>query len=452
MKPVASPWMPSTPATPATSACRSAARRSARCCSANRMRYYPDAPKWLNRDRFVLSRRPRFDVPLRLAAPLRLRRFPRRGEEFPRAALDHAGPPGVPSKPPASKPPPARSARAWAMPSATRFPARCAAARYNTAEHTIFDHHVFCLAGDGCLQEGVAKEAIAFAGHNGLDNLILIYDSNDVTLDAMAELTQSEDAERYFTSLGWDAVTIDGHDLDRDQRRDRKRQDQQTTASPKVIIAKTLIGKGHPRSRRHREGPRRRRREVRRRRARRRSACPRTSISTLATETRRVFRRLKQSARRSTVRRLAEDLRRLGRGQSGAQAAELDRRRRACPVPLDLLEDHPGVPRGRQGRHPQQPAATIINAVAKAIPQLITGSADLFGSTKNYIKDGGDFSARQSASAATSGSASASTPWARSATASPTTASSARSGATFLVFADYCAAPHPSRRAVAACR
>jgi transketolase len=52
--------------------------------------------------------------------------------------------------------------------------AKMAAARFNTPEHTIFDQHVICLAGDGCLQEGVVAEACAFAGHFGLDNLILI--------------------------------------------------------------------------------------------------------------------------------------------------------------------------------------------------------------------------------------------------------------------------------------
>ncbi len=69
-----------------------------------------------------------------------------------------------------------------------------AEARFNTPEHTVFDYHVVCLAGDGCMQEGVAMEAVAFAGHQKLDNLILIYDSNDVTLDAMAD----EDAEREY--------------------------------------------------------------------------------------------------------------------------------------------------------------------------------------------------------------------------------------------------------------
>ena len=91
---------------------------------------------------------------------------------------------------------------------------RMAAARFNTPEHTIFDYHVVCLAGDGCMQEGVAMEACAFAGHQKLDNLILIYDSNDVTLDAMADKTQSENIALRFKAMNWEVQTLtDGHDL-----------------------------------------------------------------------------------------------------------------------------------------------------------------------------------------------------------------------------------------------
>jgi TPP-dependent pyruvate/acetoin dehydrogenase alpha subunit len=65
--------------------------------------------------------------------------------------------------------------------------AEMAPARLSTAEHTLFDHRVVCLCGDGCLQEGVALESVAFAGHQKLERLILIYDSNNVTLDAMGK-------------------------------------------------------------------------------------------------------------------------------------------------------------------------------------------------------------------------------------------------------------------------
>src|SRR5271156_2762507 len=92
--------------------------------------------------------------------------------------------------------------------------AKMAEARFNTAEDVIFDHHIVCLAGDGCMQEGVAMEAVAFAGHQRLDNLILIYDSNAVTLDAMAKETQSEDPAKRFEAIGFDVQTVEGHDMD----------------------------------------------------------------------------------------------------------------------------------------------------------------------------------------------------------------------------------------------
>ena len=85
---------------------------------------------------------------------------------------------------------------------------KMAEARFNTPEHPIFDYHVVCLAGDGCMQEGVGMESVAFAGHQGLDNLILIYDSNDVTLDAMAAKTQSENTALRFKAIGWDVQTL----------------------------------------------------------------------------------------------------------------------------------------------------------------------------------------------------------------------------------------------------
>jgi transketolase len=123
--------------------------------------------------------------------------------------------------------------------------AKMAAARYNTKDHAIFDHHIVCIAGDGCMQEGVAMEAVSFAGHHQLDNLILIYDSNAVTLDAMAKETQSEDAGKRFEAIGFEVQHVDGHDMDKFLA-SYERAKTATSGKPQLIIAKTLIGKGIP--------------------------------------------------------------------------------------------------------------------------------------------------------------------------------------------------------------
>ncbi len=123
--------------------------------------------------------------------------------------------------------------------------AKMAEARFNTPEHEIFDHHVVVLAGDGCMQEGVAMEALEFCGHQKLDNLILIYDSNAVTLDAMAKVSQSENTGERLDAMGFDVMTIDGNDMDAFlDAYDRARE--AGSGKPQAIIAKTLIGKGIP--------------------------------------------------------------------------------------------------------------------------------------------------------------------------------------------------------------
>src|SRR3984885_12837704 len=123
--------------------------------------------------------------------------------------------------------------------------AKMAEARFNTKEHSIFDHKVVCLAGDGCMQEGVAMEAVEFAGHQQLDNLILIYDSNAVTLDAMAKETQSEDTAKRFEAIGFDVETVDGHEMDAFFAA-FERAKRAGSGKPQLIIAKTLIGRGIP--------------------------------------------------------------------------------------------------------------------------------------------------------------------------------------------------------------
>jgi transketolase len=204
----------------------------------------PADPKWLNRDRFILSAG---HGSMFLYSWLHLSGYAISIDDVSKFRALHSLTPGHPESFETVGVEATTGPLGQGIGNAVGFAisGKMAAAKYNTAEHKIIDNHIIVLAGDGCLQEGVAREAVAFAGHNRLDNLILIYDSNDVTLDAMAKITQDEDTQSVYTALGWDAVTIEGNDLDAilSAIETAKKNDNN---KPKIIIARTLIGKGIP--------------------------------------------------------------------------------------------------------------------------------------------------------------------------------------------------------------
>jgi transketolase len=264
---------------------------------------------------------------------------------------------------------------------------KMAAAKYNTTAHTIIDHHVIALAGDGCLQEGVAREAVAFAAHNGLDNLILIFDSNDVTLDAMAKLTQSEDTQAVYTALGWDAVTIDGHDLNAIAAAVETAK-KNNNGKPKIIIAKTLIAKGIPEvagtAKGHGEGGAKFVDA-----AKKALGIPEGTHFHVSEDVRAYFADLK--TKRAAAHAEWQKTFDAWAAANPALAAELSAARANSLKAEDLLKLVPEYP--AEGKSATRNCGgEILNHIAKAVPQIVTGSADLFGSTKNYIKDGGDYS------------------------------------------------------------
>ncbi len=86
--------------------------------------------------------------------------------------------------------------------------------KFNTKDHKIFDNMIYTLAGDGCLMEGVSQEACSLAGHLGLDNLVLIFDSNHITLDGPLEQSGSEDTAGRFRAYGFAVHECNGNDLE----------------------------------------------------------------------------------------------------------------------------------------------------------------------------------------------------------------------------------------------
>jgi len=264
--------------------------------------------------------------------------------------------------------------------------AKMAAAHFNTAEHRIFDQHVICLAGDGCLQEGVASEASAFAGHFGLDNLILIYDSNAVTLDAMAKETQSEDTAMRFRAYGYDVQEINGQDMQQflDALNTAKERDN---GKPQMIIAHTLVGKGIPEvagtAKAHGEAG------AKFAEAARKGLGLPDEHYFVSDDVKEYFAAHKKNLLAQYDR--WKETYNAWRKANPEKAKDLDDAI-ARKVPDDLLSRIPSFPNDSKIAT-RKAGSEALQPLAKALPYLISGSADLHGSTLNYIKDGGDFTA-----------------------------------------------------------
>ena len=114
-------------------------------------------------------------------------------------------------------------------------------AQVNSETAELIDHNVYCLCGDGDLEEGISYEACSIAGHNKLDNLILIYDSNRITIEGSTDLSISEDIRGRFLSQGWDVLECDGHNFD---EIDASITTAKSNTKPTIIIANTIIAKG----------------------------------------------------------------------------------------------------------------------------------------------------------------------------------------------------------------
>jgi transketolase len=353
----------------------------------------PANPGWLNRDRFVLSAG---HGSMFLYAWLHLsgyrdmtldeiKRFRQLGSKTPgHPELTHA-PSGVETT---TGPLGQGIGNAVGM----AVGAKMAEARFNTAEHVIFDHHIVCLAGDGCMQEGVAMEALSFAGHQKLDNLILIYDSNAVTLDAMAKETQSEDAAKRFEAMGFDVQTVDGHEMDAFFAA-FVRAKKAGSGKPQLIIAKTLIGKGIPEvegtQKAHGEGG------AKFAEAARKALGLPAEPYFVSPEVRAFFAAREKelgAAHASWTKvfdgwkaknpKLAEEL-----ASSRSEVRNLpEGTARKTPEAAALLAAIPEFPAGTKVAT-RKAGQDVLQPLAAQVPLLIGGSADLYGSTLNYIGD-----------------------------------------------------------------
>ena len=348
--------------------------------------FNPDQPRWINRDRFVLSAG---HGSMFLYAWLHLSGYDLPMDEIRNFRQLHSKTPGHPEFGETDGVEATTGPLGQGVGNAVglALSQKLSAEKFNTAEHSIFDSHVICLAGDGCFQEGVAMEASAFAGHIGLDNLIIILDSNDVTLDAMADKTQSEDTAKRYEALGFDVVTIDGHDMEVVAKAvaEAKADDN---GKPKLIIAKTEIGRGIKEvagtSKAHGEGGAKFAEEAR--------AGLGLPVETfhVSEDVYAYFEECKKAKLQAysewektynAWKTANPELAALLESASAGERPDASDLLKAIP---EFDSDAKLATRAAGGK--------VMQPLAGKLPLMVTGSADLFGSNKNYIENEGDLS------------------------------------------------------------
>jgi transketolase len=264
------------------------------------------------------------------------------------------------------------------------------AARYNRPGHEIIDHYTYALAGDGDMMEGVQAEACSLAGHLRLGKLIVLYDSNAISLAGTTSVSFTEDVAARFAAYGWHTQSIEnGTDLDAVDK--ALHNARQAVDRPSLIVVRTIIGFGAPHKQGtfHAHGSPLGPDEVKA--AKQNLGWPLEPLFYVPDAVRAHFRSAVDQGARSE----ADWRRRLTAYQSafpdlGAELA----RRLAGELPAGWDRELPSFPADPKGVATRKAGETVLQALAPKLPELVGGSADLDPSTFTWLKGEGDFEAR----------------------------------------------------------
>lgn len=347
------------------------------------MTHNPGNPSWFNRDRFVLSAG---HGSMLLYSMLHLSGYDLSLEELKNFRQWGSQTPGHPeyghtAGVEATTGP---LGQGLAMGTGMAMAERHLAAKYNTDDHAVVDHFTYVLCGDGDLMEGVASESASLAGHLKLGNLVVLYDSNDVSLDGALHQSFSENVLQRYEAYGWHTVFIeDGNDVD---ALEAAIEEAKQSPKPSMIEVKTVIGYGAP----NKGG---------------------TNAAHGAPIGDDEYNLVKEAYQWEydafhippEVTELFDEVK-----QAGAKAEQewnelFDAYKQANPELADELEQAIAgkLPEGWDAKLPvftDEKVATraasgdVLQEVAAAVPSLFGGSADLAGSNKTLIKAENDFS------------------------------------------------------------
>jgi len=357
----------------------------------SQMQYNPSDPTWMNRDRFILSAG---HGSMFLYSWLNLAGFDIPIEELKNFRQHHSATPGHPEFPNSEHSTPGIESTTGplgqGLANGVGFAAseKMAEAVFNTDEHKIFGHHIFALAGDGCFQEGVSAESAAFAAHEKLDNLIVLYDANEVTLDKMAEYTQSEDIVARYEAYGWEVYDIDGHDLAVVEETIAAAK-ASNNGKPKLIKCNTIIGKGMEET----EGTNAAHGEAGIPyvdTAKKNIGLPADEKWFVSEGTRDFFKDV-QAKNKGIYDEWQETYAAWGEANPELAKQLVDAIEDNVMPAEEMFEKIPALEAGDEATRVS--GNTVIQHIAELCPNYISGSADLHGSCRNYINDGGNYGA-----------------------------------------------------------
>jgi transketolase len=273
------------------------------------------------------------------------------------------------------------------------------AARYNRPGHNIVDHYTYSICGDGDLMEGITQEAASLAGHLRLGKLIYLYDRNHISLAGGTDLTFTEDVAKRFEAYGWHTRHVpEGNDTE-DVAKAIK-EAQQETRRPSLILVRTHIGYGSPKKQDTFSAHGNPLGEEELAASKKALGWPTADKFFLPEDAVKFFRQAVNA----------------GAKAQGEWAKKLDAYKKAFPkeasefeqivsgkLPENFTADMPKWKPGDKAIATRVAGGEAMNALAKRIPNIVGGSADLNPSTNTALKGLGDFQPSEFAGPATAG-------------------------------------------------
>lgn len=261
------------------------------------------------------------------------------------------------------------------------------AARFNKPDAVIVDHRTFCIMGDGCAMEGISNEAASLAGHWKLNKLIVIYDDNHNTIDGDTSLAYSEDISGRFKALGWNTIEVDNIHENMESFQKALHSALGETEKPTFIKVKTLIGrlsKKEGTSKAHHGTFDNEDVEQMRRRVNWEDRDPFHVIPMAYREL------LKQAEYGKTLEKEWNEVLEKYKQNYPSEGKEFTTLLQGG-LPCDWESALPRWSESEPVDATRGYSEKCLNQIAKSIPGLIGGSADLASSNKVYLKDFEDF-------------------------------------------------------------